>query len=157
MTTQNDTNEPSLASDGSQPVAWAVRRTDGWIASVSMFERTAECEAGRRGDGWSAVPLYRKSQPTLTDAEREAVDRVRIAFRDMDHNDMTRQQLEDYEAICHLLERVPLYAQPQALLAAEERDAVRWAGNMIPLMAHKGAAVAYCHAETLRKLDERLG
>ena len=43
--------------------------------------------------------------PTLTDAEREAVDRVRIAFRDMDHNDMTMQQIEDYEAICDLLER----------------------------------------------------
>jgi hypothetical protein len=41
----------------------------------------------------------------LTDAEREAVDRVRIAFRDMDHNDMTMQQIEDYEAICDLLER----------------------------------------------------
>jgi hypothetical protein len=64
--------EPSLASAGSQPVAWAVtRRTDGWIASVSMFERTAECEAGRRGDGWSAVPLYRP--PTLTDAEQLAI------------------------------------------------------------------------------------
>jgi hypothetical protein len=42
---------------------------------------------------------------TLTDAEREAVDRARIAFRDMDHNDMTMQQIEDYEAICGLLER----------------------------------------------------
>jgi hypothetical protein len=41
----------------------------------------------------------------LTDEEREAVDRVRIAFRDMDHNDMTMQQIEDYEAICDLLER----------------------------------------------------
>jgi hypothetical protein len=42
---------------------------------------------------------------TLTDEEREAIDRVRIAFRDMDHNDMTMQQIEDYEAICDLLER----------------------------------------------------
>lgn len=42
---------------------------------------------------------------TLTDAKREAVDRARIAFRDMDHNDMTMQQIEDYEAICDLLER----------------------------------------------------
>jgi hypothetical protein len=41
----------------------------------------------------------------LTDEEREAVDRARIAFRDMDHNDMTMQQIEDYEAICGLLER----------------------------------------------------
>jgi hypothetical protein len=113
---------------------------------------------GRFADTPSYEELQREvARLRLTDEEREAIDRVRIAFRDMDHNDMTRQQLEDYEAICHLLERVPLYAQPQALLAAEERDAVRWAGNMIPLMAHKGAAVAYCHAETLRKLDERLG
>lgn len=43
---------------------------------------------------------------TLTDAEREAVDRARQAFRDMDHNDMTMQQLEDYEALCGLLERL---------------------------------------------------
>ncbi len=71
-----DGAEPSLASAGSQPMAWAVtRRTDGWIASVSMFERTAECEAGRRGDGWSAVPLYRA--PTLTDEERHAIAVVR--------------------------------------------------------------------------------
>ncbi len=42
---------------------------------------------------------------TLTDEEREALDRARIAFRDMDHNDMTMQQIEDYEALCDLLER----------------------------------------------------
>ena len=41
----------------------------------------------------------------LTDKEREALDRVRVAYRDMDHNDMTMQQIEDYEAICDLLER----------------------------------------------------
>lgn len=41
----------------------------------------------------------------LTDDERDAVDRARQAFRDMDHNDMTMQQLEDYEALCKLLER----------------------------------------------------
>jgi hypothetical protein len=56
-------------------------------------------------DGQSFAPLYLRPQSTLTDEEREAVDRVRIAFRDMDHNDMTMQQIEDYEAICDLLER----------------------------------------------------
>jgi hypothetical protein len=135
MTTPNDAAEPSLASAGSHNTHMATARLSA-------------------ANTWLQEEIKRLR---LTDEEREAIDRVRIAFRDMDHNDMTRQQLEDYEAICHLLERVPLYAQPQALLAAEERDAVRWAGNMIPLMAHKGAAVAYCHAETLRKLDERLG
>ena len=42
----------------------------------------------------------------LTDAEREAVDRARIAFRDMDHNAMTMQQIEDYESLCGLLLRL---------------------------------------------------
>ena len=46
------------------------------------------------------------SQQNLTDAERGAVDRARIAFRDMDHNSMTMQQLEDYEALCGLLARL---------------------------------------------------
>lgn len=43
---------------------------------------------------------------TLTAAEREALERTRIAFRGMDHNAMTMQQLEDYEALCGLLERL---------------------------------------------------
>ena len=43
---------------------------------------------------------------TLTDAEREAVDRARIALRDMDHNAMTMQQIEDYESLCGLLLRL---------------------------------------------------
>ena len=42
----------------------------------------------------------------LTDAEREAVDRARIALRDMDHNAMTMQQIEDYESLCGLLLRL---------------------------------------------------
>ena len=41
-------------------------------------------------------------------------------------------------------------------ITVEERDAVRWASQMIPAMAHNGAAIAHCHAETLRKLAERL-
>ena len=61
---------------------------------------------GRFTDTPSYEELQQKvARLRLTDAEREAVDRVRIAFRDMDHNDMTMQQIEDYEAICDLLER----------------------------------------------------
>lgn len=43
---------------------------------------------------------------TLADAERAAVDRARIALRDMDHNAMTMQQIEDYESLCGLLLRL---------------------------------------------------
>ncbi len=101
-----DGAEPSSASAGSQPVAWAV--TPGTLLA---------------GRAWRV---------TLDKDEAERIS-------------------------CGAMLVVPLYERPQALLTAEERDAVRWAGNMIPSMAHKGAAVAYCHAETLRKLDERLG
>ena len=61
---------------------------------------------GRFTDTPSYEELQREvARLRLTGEEREAVDRVRIAFRDMDHNDMTMQQIEDYEAICDLLER----------------------------------------------------
>jgi hypothetical protein len=61
---------------------------------------------GRFADTPSYEELQREvARLRLTGEEREAVDRVRIAFRDMDHNDMTMQQIEDYEAICDLLER----------------------------------------------------
>lgn len=51
----------------------------------------------------------------LTDAERAAIDRARRAFRDMDHNSMTMQQVEDYEALCGLLERFPSALSPMSL------------------------------------------
>lgn len=78
-----DGAEPSLASAGSH-------NTDMATARLSA------------ANTWLQEEIKRLR---LTDAEREAVDRVRIAFRDMDHNDMTMQQIEDYEAICDLLER----------------------------------------------------
>jgi hypothetical protein len=48
------------------PVAWAAVAENGqplWLA----YDRPADA---------TAVPLYRHSQPTLTDAEREAVEYV---------------------------------------------------------------------------------
>jgi hypothetical protein len=103
-----DGAEPSLASVGSQPVLWALEwqedagRIDPEWVYGNREEATDVNETGCYGRA-AVVPLYRS--PSLTDAEREAVDRARIAFRDMDHNDMTMQQIEDYEAICDLLER----------------------------------------------------
>ena len=87
-------------ADEQEPVAWAALHDDGDIAWIGYTEEGAEDGACGR----TIVPLYRS--PTLTDEEREAVDRARIAFRDMDHNDMTMQQIQDYEAICGLLERL---------------------------------------------------
>jgi hypothetical protein len=68
------TAEPSLASAGSQPVAWAVLRIDGSIYNVYANEEEAkaidEAVTGNHG----VVPLCRS--PTLTDEEREAVGRA---------------------------------------------------------------------------------
>jgi len=126
MSKPNDTNKPSPASAGSQPVAWAADIPGKFGAAPTLLfgytEKLVKGIAAAGGDLVQPFPLYRSPQTcphvvgrttlhcsltpfTLTDAEREAVDRVRIAFRDMDHNDMTMQQLEDYEAICDLLER----------------------------------------------------
>ncbi len=103
----SDENERSVASAGShrEPVAWAVVLADGQrIYDVYGIEEEAKAIDEAVSGNHGIIPLYRS--PTLTDAEREAVDRARIAFRDMDHNDMTMQQIEDYEAICGLLERL---------------------------------------------------
>ena len=68
MTTPNDAAEPSLASAGCQPVAWAVRQPDSYsvFASRMLAEKMQELCAGGE-----IAPLY--SQPTLTDEEREAL------------------------------------------------------------------------------------
>jgi len=73
MTTPNDTNEPSLASDGSQPAAWGAVAPDG---SVGWMMRKRENVEGAVADGTPIVPLYRQTQPTLTDEEREVIFRA---------------------------------------------------------------------------------
>ena len=60
-----DGAEPSLASAGSQPVAWGAVASDGSV--VCMMRRRADV-ASYVVDGTPIVPLYRS--PTLTDEER---------------------------------------------------------------------------------------
>lgn len=53
-----------------EPVAWAALREDGDIAWVGYTpEGAADGACGRQ-----IVPLFRQPQPTLTDAEREALE-----------------------------------------------------------------------------------
>ena len=76
MNQPNDTPEPSLASAGSQPVAWANEDDDGTY-EVGLSEAHAHYVLERAASGKfrhrnpRIVPLYRS--PTLTDAEREAI------------------------------------------------------------------------------------
>ena len=65
----NDTNERSVASDGS--VAFGVVNANGEVESIHWKWQDAVGMALIAG---KVVPLYRQPQPTLTDAEREAVE-----------------------------------------------------------------------------------
>jgi hypothetical protein len=77
MNKPNDANEPSLASDGSQPVAWAVVQSECWSVYLTRLDAN---RAATHGLG-ELVPLYRATQPLLTDAEREAIEEcVNFAF-----------------------------------------------------------------------------
>ena len=75
---------------------------------VALLSRTGTDAAKTGDDAAKSRDQSRKTpeRDRLTAAERGAVDRARIAFRDMDHNAMTMQQLEDYEALCGLLARL---------------------------------------------------
>jgi hypothetical protein len=103
-----DEAEQSIPSRGSQPFAWAADIPGKFGAAPTVLfgytEKLVKSIAAAGGDLVQPFPLYR--QPALTDAEREAIERARLAFRDMDHNDMTMQQLEDFEALCDLMERL---------------------------------------------------
>jgi hypothetical protein len=70
--------EPSPASAGSQPVAWATVSTEGATAgTLWTFSDSIEAAFRKKVDSYQPcdiVPLYRKPQPTLTDEEREAVE-----------------------------------------------------------------------------------
>jgi hypothetical protein len=64
--------EPSLASAGSQPVAWAVVQSECWSVYLTRLDAN---RAATHGLG-ELVPLYRQPQPTLTDEERDVLDRL---------------------------------------------------------------------------------
>jgi hypothetical protein len=72
-----DGAEPSPASAGSRPVAWAVMLgnriydhydTDGEATAVCLWLRDFESNGK-----WITVPLYSHPLPMLTDEEREAI------------------------------------------------------------------------------------
>jgi|688.fasta_scaffold1135648_1 hypothetical protein len=70
----SDENERSVASAGSQPVAWAVLRIDGSVYDVYRYEEEAkaidEVVTGNHG----VVPLCRS--PALTEEERGVLSQL---------------------------------------------------------------------------------
>jgi len=79
MNKPNDTPEPSSASAGSQPVAWAValgdkgRVLDGIYISKAKADEVLEWRNENTEYGARLIPLYDLPQPTLTDEERDAI------------------------------------------------------------------------------------
>ena len=75
----SDDTERSVASAGSQPVAWSVD-WDGEIDCDFVYrDRESAMDVIADNDETSGVvvPLYRQPQPTLTDEERHAIAVVR--------------------------------------------------------------------------------
>jgi hypothetical protein len=70
--------EPSLASAGSQPVAYEIhwKGQDGQYLANPYIVFANEQPSEHWKPSPSCVPLYRQPQPTLTDEEREVLVRV---------------------------------------------------------------------------------
>jgi hypothetical protein len=64
----NDENERSVASAGSQPVAWMVE----WTDHAAFFLHKPDAEKVAAGD-MAVQSLYREPQPALTDEEQLAI------------------------------------------------------------------------------------
>ena len=109
----NDENERSDGSTGSvdAPVAFGVTRVGGrWVA---IFDNPVQAETSRQyfdaceNREHAITPLYSQPQPTLTDAEREAVASSRefwLSEAACELRDETDQRYAD--ALGGLLERL---------------------------------------------------
>jgi hypothetical protein len=116
----SDENERSVASTGSvEPVAWAVAAHNGdYALRLCWDEPTAQREVDRRTavglrSDYVVVPLYRhppcqdllQKNFTLTDAEREAVERaVDSIASTMPYE--SQQGLADWKTLRGLLRRL---------------------------------------------------
>ena len=74
-TTPQDGKAMSPASTGSvgEPLAFAVMQPDSYVVVNSLHSAFAMRDMC---GGGSIVPLYRQPQPTLSDAERGAIERA---------------------------------------------------------------------------------
>ena len=88
-----DEAEQSIPSRGShgEPDAWFAVGQDGRLL---WGERRREMVARYVVDGTPIVPLYRQPQPTLTDAEREAVAHAVSRLAGIHYSDTLRGLLE---------------------------------------------------------------
>jgi len=93
MSQPTDTNEPSLASAGSQPAAYEIhwKGQDGQYLANPYLVFANEQPSEHWKPSPRCVPLYRQPQPTLTDEEREAIGRAAVHYERQydDYRDVT--------------------------------------------------------------------
>ena len=103
----SETNERSVASTGSaagEPVAWGVVDDRGLQLAIHATPERAGHMAKNFGVGLAEiVPLYRRQQPTLTDAEREAIADAISCCEDITYGGAANQEAAD--VLKALLER----------------------------------------------------
>jgi hypothetical protein len=85
----NDT-ERSVASAGSQPVAWSVDWGGEIDCDFVYRDRESAMDVIADNDETSGVvvPLYRQPQPALTDEEREAISAAACICEDAGRTDI---------------------------------------------------------------------
>lgn len=98
MKDESEQSNPSTGSVG-EPLAFAVMQPDSYVVVHSLHSAFAMRDMCGGGE---IVPLYRQPQPTITGAEREAVQVARDAYADDDGN----AECEEIAAVLsRLLER----------------------------------------------------
>jgi hypothetical protein len=95
-----DGAEPSPASGGSQPVAWAVFGPDGHCVGTYESQAHAQIVIEEAScDGMAYEPLYRQPGPALSGDERLAVEWASVIARE-------QSQVALHKTLRSLLERL---------------------------------------------------
>ena len=89
--------------DTREPVAWGVCWSHDVLDCEFVYEHRDNAKAVADERNGSIAPLYRQPQPTLTDAEREAICR---ASQYLSQNDVFEGMAEDAATLRGLLERL---------------------------------------------------
>ena len=85
-----------------EPVAWGVAGSKGLLYATSVSRMDAVDMQSEHECDTHVVPLYR--QPTLTDAEREAVDKMRVHLYEISRdNAFIDEVCDDAKAACEAI------------------------------------------------------
>jgi hypothetical protein len=95
--------EGSVRREGIQePAAWGVAGSKGLLYATSVSRMDAVDMQSEHECDTHVVPLYR--QPTLTDAEREAVDKMRVHLYEISRdNAFIDEVCDDAKAACEAI------------------------------------------------------